>query len=294
MRRLFLIVLVGFLVACGAPAAGSPPPTAKPASAPNTPVASPTPPAQPSPTLTLLPTALAAPTTPAAAPTTVRDQVAVVEVIDGDTIKVRFGHGVVDTVRYIGIDTPETKDPRTIVECFGREAAAKNAELVGGRAVELERDISERDRYRRLLRYVWVKGDDGATRMVNQELVAGGFAAASSYPPDVKHQDLFQQAERLARAEKRGLWGTCSGPHAPLPTATPAPAIAAPTVAPRPAAPAPVVKPAGQCDPAYPTLCLKSPPPDLNCKDIPAKRFPVLPPDPHRLDADKDGIGCES
>lgn len=53
-------------------------------------------------------------------------------------------------------------------------------------------------------------------------------------------------------------------------------------------------RPAGECDPSYPTICLPSPPPDLNCPQIPYNDFPVLPPDPHRLDADEDGIGCES
>jgi micrococcal nuclease len=187
-------------------------------------------------TVTLTPPATAVPATSVPPPLVVaapaRDEVQVVEVVDGDTIKVRFGHGAVDTVRYIGMDTPETKDPRTSVQCFGAEAAAKNGEYVQEKTVYLERDVSERDRYDRLLRYVWVKGDDGAERMVNQELVAWGYAAATSFPPDVKYQGLFRTAEQQARAEKRGLWGACPSFGAPVPTATSVPVIAAPTPAP--------------------------------------------------------------
>jgi micrococcal nuclease len=111
----------------------------------------------------------------------------VVDVVDSDTIKVPFPGGRVDTVCYIGDDTPETNDPCTAVECFGIKAAAKNAELVAGRAIELEKDISERDKYDRLLRYVWVVGDDGNLRHANEELVQWALAAASSYPPDVRY-----------------------------------------------------------------------------------------------------------
>jgi micrococcal nuclease len=262
---------------------GPPSPTSAPA-APST--------ARPSPT--------PAPAAPAAAPGPPRDDVRVIRVIDGDTIEVAFGHGAVATVRYIGVDTPETVDPNRPAMCFGTEATTRNAELVGGRPVQLERDVSETDRYGRLLRYVWVTGPDGATRMANEELVKWGYAQSSTYPPDVKYQPLFVAAQREAQAEKRGLWGACSrfGEPAATPTAapparpappTPAPAKAvAPT--PQPAAPAQ----AARCDPSYPDFCIPPAPPDLDCGDIPRKRFTVRPPDPHRLDADRDGIGCES
>lgn len=129
----------------------------------------------------------------------------VVSVVDGDTIKIEGG----EIVRYIGVDTPETVDPRRPLECFGKEASAKNKELVQGKVVELEKDVSDRDRYGRLLRYIWI-GDT----MVNEMLVREGFASVSTYPPDVKYVDRFLAAERLAREEKKGLWsGEC-----PLPT----------------------------------------------------------------------------
>ena len=126
-------------------------------------------------TLTLSPTATDTPVpTPTATPlpTPTRQEVQVVEVVDGDTIKVSID-GQVCTVRYIGVDTPEA------VEWMGPEARAANKELVEGKTVSLEKDISETDKYGRLLRYVWV-GD----LMVNAELVRLGYAQVSTYPPD--------------------------------------------------------------------------------------------------------------
>lgn len=188
-----------------------------------------------------------------------REAVAVVSVVDGDTIKVRFADNRVESVRYIGIDTPETVDPRTTVECFGREASAKNAEYVAGRSVLLEKDVSERDQYGRLLRYVWVVGNDGVTRHVNEELVKFGYAAASSYPPDVRYQALFTAAERNAREQRLGLWGACTSAHQPLPTPTSVPPTVArvpPTPTPIPqAAPPPRSVPGSggyACPPGYP------------------------------------------
>lgn len=130
------------------------------------------------------------------------EAVTVMRVVDGDTVKLSDGR----TLRYIGIDTPETVDPRRPVGCFGNEASAKNRELVEGKPIRLEKDVSETDKYGRLLRYVYA-GD----LFVNEYLVRNGFARASTYPPDVKYQDLFRDAEREARREKRGLWadGAC-------------------------------------------------------------------------------------
>jgi len=128
----------------------------------------------------------------------------VARVVDGDTIKLENGQ----TVRYIGMDTPETVDPRRPVGCFGKEASAKNKELVSGKDVRLVKDVSDTDKYGRLLRYVYV-GDV----FVNEYLVREGYARASSYPPDVKYQELFRDAEREARENKRGWWAdeTCAG-----------------------------------------------------------------------------------
>ncbi|OHA19554.1 MAG: hypothetical protein A3C08_02625 [Candidatus Taylorbacteria bacterium RIFCSPHIGHO2_02_FULL_47_18] len=132
------------------------------------------------------------------------EKVRVVRVVDGDTINVEI-NSKVEPVRYIGIDTPETVDPRKPVQCFGIEASKKNKELVEGKMVRLEKDITDRDKYNRLLRYVWL-GDI----LINKALVEQGFATSYSYPPDVKYQDLFVAAEKKAREDKLGLWTACA------------------------------------------------------------------------------------
>lgn len=131
-------------------------------------------------------------------------------VVDGDTVELENG----ERVRYLGVDTPESVGPRQAVECFGHEAAQRNRDLVEGKVVRLERDVSDRDRYRRLLRYVYV----GAT-FVNEQLVADGYAVASAYPPDVAHQQQLKAAEQAARSAGRGLWSSCADAES-LATAT--------------------------------------------------------------------------
>lgn len=126
----------------------------------------------------------------------------VTKIVDGDTIWVKI-NGQEYNVRYIGINTPEM-DP---VECFGQAATDKNRELVGGRKVRLEKDVSEKDQYDRLLRYVFL--EDGT--FVNETLVRTGFAHSVTYPPDVKYQEKFREAEGEARANNRGLWSDCQG-----------------------------------------------------------------------------------
>lgn len=121
----------------------------------------------------------------------------VTRVIDGDTIEIEGSQ----KVRYIGIDTPETVHPEKAVECFGREATTENKKLVEGKEVRMEKDVSETDKYGRLLRYVYV--DD---LFANDYLVRQGFAYASTYPPDVKYQEKLRQAEQEAKENKRGLW----------------------------------------------------------------------------------------
>lgn len=141
------------------------------------------------------------------------DLVKVIRVIDGDTIEIERG----ERVRYIGIDTPENVDPRKSIQCFGVEASNKNKELVEGKMVRLTKDIADRDKYNRLLRYVWV-GDT----FVNLELVNQGFAYSYSYPPDIKYQEQFVRAQEEAREAKRGLWNSCPA-VLPAQTETPAP-----------------------------------------------------------------------
>jgi len=130
----------------------------------------------------------------------VTELVKVTRVVDGDTIEIEGG----ERVRYLGIDTPETVDPRKTVQCFGVEASKKNKELVEGKTVRLEKDITDKDKYSRLLRYVWV-GDV----FINLELVKQGFAGSVSYPPDIKYQKEFLEAEKEAKEAGRGLWKAC-------------------------------------------------------------------------------------
>lgn len=133
------------------------------------------------------------------------EEVFVVKVVDGDTIELTDGR----KVRYIGIDTPETKDPRRPVGCFGKEAARENKSLVEGKFIILEKDVSETDKYDRLLRYVYLTLENGQQLFINDYLVREGFAKASSYPPDVKYNEKFRQAEKYARENNLGLWGNC-------------------------------------------------------------------------------------
>ena len=134
------------------------------------------------------------------APNVAEETVKVDRVIDGDTIKLESGQ----LVRYIGINAPETVDPETPVQCFGKEASVENKKLVEGRTVRLEKDISETDKYGRLLRYVYL-GDI----FVNDYLVRNGFARADNFPPDEKFKDQFKAAQAEAKNDGRGLWGKC-------------------------------------------------------------------------------------
>ena len=135
---------------------------------------------------------------PAAAQSTLEGTVT--RIVDGDTIHVRVA-GQIEKVRYIGVNTPEVHNPRKGEEPGGRAAAAVNRDLVNGRRVRLELDTQSRDRYGRLLAYVWV--DD---TMINAELVRRGFAQVMTIPPNVRHQSLFLKLQREAREAGRGLW----------------------------------------------------------------------------------------
>ena len=132
-------------------------------------------------------------------------QARVVRVIDGDTVEADIALGPRATIRYIGIDTPETVAPGQPVACFGVEASNRNIGLVQNQTVYLEKDVSETDQFGRLLRYVYL--ESGA--LVNELLVAEGYAVVSTFPPDVKYQQRFLVAQQEARIANRGLWGSC-------------------------------------------------------------------------------------
>ncbi len=131
-------------------------------------------------------------------------------VVDGDTIVVDLD-GRSERVRLIGIDTPESVDPGRPVECFGKEASAFTASLLPeGTAVRLVRDVEARDRYDRLLAYVY-RQPDGL--FVNAELARQGYALPLTIPPDVAHADELRALAAEAREAGRGLWAAC--PDAP-------------------------------------------------------------------------------
>ncbi len=225
------------------------------------------------PTTTPIPLATTAPSVIGATATTPQEpspetmtEVAVVRVIDGDTIKVDIG-GMLFSVRYIGINCPESDQPG------GSEATEANRQLVEGQLVKLEKDVSDVDRYGRLLRYVYV-----GELFVNAELVALGYAQAATYPPDVAFADLFVDLEREAREGGRGLWAQAT--------------VAAPT--------------ATSPQPQMPTTSPASPEPswdcsgDLyNCGDFSScadvmSYWNACPGDPSKLDQNQDGEPCES
>lgn len=308
----------------------------------------------------------------------------VVRVVDGDTIRVALG-GAEFVVRYIGIDTPEVDADDDDLAELAALATDANEELVAGRTVLLERDVSETDRYGRLLRHVWIE-QDGGWLLVSLELLRLGWANVTTYPPDVGHVDRFTAAQAEARDRALGIW-------APDPTPEPSPtpgsvsddaareidtevrerfegsvgeyawtalsfasdrvtlrwSVTAPEESacrldwqiepPYEAGPdATVTVAAGEnesgnrrldtpfgdaallvtstcatwhlsmqgyvapvsnggasnCDPSYPGVCIPPYPPDLDCGEISYRRFEVRGADPHRFDADHDGIGCES
>jgi endonuclease YncB( thermonuclease family) len=199
-------------------------------------------------------------------------------VVDGDTIVLAGGA----RVRLLQIDTPE---PGT-AECYSRAAGRDLRRMLpAGAVVTLESDpaLDRVDRYGRLLRYVHRAG-----RNLNLALVRDGSATVWFYEGERgRYASALLSASRGARSAHRGLWGAC--PQAvwdPTAPATTGPGSGALGSTPRTAV-------GGRCDPSYPTVCIPPPPPDLDCADIPYRRFPVRPPDPHHFDGGGDGIGCE-
>jgi micrococcal nuclease len=137
----------------------------------------------------------------------------VTRVVDGDTLVVRV-RGADERVRLIGIDTPESVKPRTPVQCFALEASARTKALLPpGTAVRLERDAELRDRYERLLAYVYRQSDG---LFLNLALAREGFALPYTFPPNVAHADEFVAAAAEARQARRGLWSRCRDPASPL------------------------------------------------------------------------------
>lgn len=131
----------------------------------------------------------------------------VARVVDGDTLVVAMPGAGDEKVRLIGIDTPESVDPRRPVECFGKEASARLAALLPvGTEVRLERDVEGRDRYGRLLAYVYRSSD---ATFVNLALAEEGYAQPLSIPPNIAYATRFAAAAAAAREAGRGLWSAC-------------------------------------------------------------------------------------
>ncbi len=238
--------------------------------------------------------------TPAPAPAPVPaepsyDAIATVtRVVDGDTIEISLTIDGITDVRLIGVDTPETKEPGCAPQPYGAEASAYAESILPGQQVELEFGVEKTDRYDRLLAYIYT--EDG--EMFNEDLVEGGYAQAYPYPPDTKYADRFAAAQDRAAAAGRGIWAL--GPDqlalltdrgngigddgcAPL---TPEPAPVQQYEPPSTPAPVPVVPPVAPSVGG-----------DLDCKDfgsLAEVRASIAAGDPHGLDADGDGSGCES
>jgi len=138
-------------------------------------------------------------------------QARVTHVVDGDTIDVELPDGSDETVRYIGIDTPETVKPGTPVECGGPRAHEANERLVAGRTVTLRFDAERRDVYDRLLAYVYVPrgGPGGRPMFVNAELARRGLARTLTIPPNDSFAPLFARLAERTGVRGRGFWGRC-------------------------------------------------------------------------------------
>lgn len=207
----------------------------------------------------------------------------VTRVVDGDTVRVRVGKRV-EKVRLIGIDAAE------VGACYSGEATAEVRRLALNKQVVLRGDRTQarRDQYGRLLAYVNLStGTD-----VGLHLIRHGFAKGyvfNSRP--FARFNQYDAAERQASSNHTGTWSACNATSTSTVT-TPLPIVPPPSTTTNPS------PPAGSCAPSYPDVCIPPPPPDLDCGQIPYKRFRVIHtvpnPDPHRFDGDHDGVGCET
>lgn len=155
--------------------------------------------------------------TPSDTATPVEPNGTVVRVVDGDTVQLALEGGT-ETVRLIGVDTPETVDERKPVQCYGPEASARTKALLPvGTSVRVERDAEARDQYGRLLAYV-TRAADGL--FINRSLLADGYGVVLSIAPNTTHAATFRAAEAAARQARLGLWGACGGPGVPAAPST--------------------------------------------------------------------------
>ena len=219
----------------------------------------------------------------------------VVKVIDGDTVAVEI-NGKKETIRLIGIDTPETVDPRKPVECFGIEASNKAKEILTGKSVKLEADsiVGERDKYGRLLRYIFL--EDGTN--FNKMMISEGYAYEYTYNSPYKYQDEFKQAEKEAKEAKEGLWadGVCESNDTHPVTTNDSSVVPITTTTSAPVTPAVINNTTSNTE----CYCASN---TYNCGDFQTHQeaqnlydccLQKVGVDIHRLDRDKDGSACES
>ncbi|MDU0893638.1 MAG: thermonuclease family protein [Anaerococcus sp.] len=152
----------------------------------------------------------------------------ITDVTDGDTVTVGI-YGTGYKTRLIGVDTPETVHPSKPVEFMGKEASDFTKEQLQDKKIWLEKDVSDTDRYDRLLRYIWIEEpsdienptyEDVRDKMFNGILVRDGYANISTFPPDVKYQDYFARIEQEAREKGVGLWDEQAAAAYVVPQAT--------------------------------------------------------------------------
>lgn len=229
----------------------------------------------------VVPTETAQPNPPTTTPESVAppEVVTVVRVIDGDTVELADGR----TVRVLGIDTPEVNSG---AECWGPEASRFARDVLLGREVRLAADPTQDavDRYGRTLAYLLLS--DGA----NYSVLAAeaGVAFAYTYDQETRLTSQIRSAETNARTADRGVWGSpCFGTRGPTPAPEPEPE---PDPEPDPA-PIPPADPSGNCEPGY-HPCVPVYPPDVDCSDVNGP-ITVTGSDPHGLDGNGDGVGCE-
>ena len=218
----------------------------------------------------------------------------VTRVVDGDTVDVRVD-AKVERIRIIGLDTPETVDPRKAVQCFGREASAHAKELLPlGTVVILEGDPTQdsRDKYGRMLAFILFEPEPGITANFTEAMIAGGYGHHYVYRRPSIYADAFRGAEIVARANGLGLWGaeTCAGQSYPKHDLEDDGAVPA-SVALVPVEDAPIDGFDAR------TFIGKGNAYNCNAFSSQAQAQAVLradPRDPNKLDPDRDGIGCES
>jgi micrococcal nuclease len=141
-----------------------------------------------------------------------QDLYEVTHVSDGDTITVKDSKGESFKVRYIGMDTPESVKPNTPVQCFALKASDYNKSLVNGKKVKMEKDVEDKDRYDRLLRYIYIDADNDGKydEMVNDKLVKEGYAKVATFPPNIKYVEKFLASQKSAQENNLGLWKDCN------------------------------------------------------------------------------------